>query len=94
MESFLYRQLERRAAFQGWIPLGERKTPDCPACAHTRYGNGNPEATLCKKQLKLEQLDIFRGIEHYLVPGGAVSYSHSKDTNAQSWRLIQESVLV
>ncbi len=49
MESFLYdRQPERlaaRAAFRECIPLGERKTPDCPACAHTRYGNGTPEAT-------------------------------------------------
>ena len=48
MELFLYRQPERRAAFREYIPLGERKTPDCPACAHTRYGNGNPEATLCE----------------------------------------------
>ena len=31
MESFLYRQPERRAAFRECIPLGERKTPDCPA---------------------------------------------------------------
>ncbi len=29
MESFLYRQPERRAAFRECIPLGERKTPDC-----------------------------------------------------------------
>ncbi len=35
MESFLYHQLERQAASEGWIPLGERKTPDCPSCAHT-----------------------------------------------------------
>ena len=62
MESFLYRQVGRRTASEEWIPLVEHKTPDCLACAHTRYGNGNPEATLCKKQLKLEQLDIFRGI--------------------------------
>ena len=59
MESFLYRQLGRPAASQGWIPLGERKTPDCPACAHTRYGNGNPEVTLCKTT----KIKIIRYIE-------------------------------
>ena len=46
MESFLYRQPERRAASRGCFPLGERKTPACPPCAHIRYGNGCPEATL------------------------------------------------
>jgi hypothetical protein len=30
------------------IPLGARKTPDYQAGTHTRYGNGSPEATLCK----------------------------------------------
>ena len=48
MESFLYRQPEQRAAFQEFIPLGERETPDCPDRARRRYGNGTPEATLCK----------------------------------------------
>jgi hypothetical protein len=48
IESFLYRQPERRAAIREFIPVGERKTPDCPACTHTRYGNGTPEANLCK----------------------------------------------
>ncbi len=47
MKSFLYRQLERLAAFQEWVQPGERTTPDYQACAHTRYGNGSSEATLC-----------------------------------------------
>jgi hypothetical protein len=43
---------------------------------------------LCAKHLKLEQLDIFRPIQHNLAPDGSLSYSHSTDTNAQSWGLI------
>jgi hypothetical protein len=44
-----------------------------------------------RKQLKLGELDIFRLIQNNLVPGGASSYSHSKDTNALSWSLIPKS---
>ncbi len=49
MESFLCRQLIRRAAFHEWIPLGERTIRfDCQTCAHRRYGNDSPGATLAK----------------------------------------------
>jgi hypothetical protein len=32
--------------------------------------------------------------QHNLAPGGSLSYSHSTDANAKSWRLIPESVQV
>ncbi len=44
-----------------------------------------------RKQLKLEELEEFRRIQNNLALGRSASYSHSKDTNAQSWRLIPES---
>ncbi len=39
---------------------------------------------LCTEYLKLEQLDIFRHIQHNLAPGGSLSCSHSTDMNTQS----------
>jgi hypothetical protein len=49
---------------------------------------------LCAKHLKFEQLDVLRQIQQNFAPGGSSSYSHSTDTNAQSLRLIPESMLV
>ncbi len=48
MGSFLYRQLERRAAYEETIPLGERKIPDYHACARTHFGNDSLEGILCE----------------------------------------------
>ena len=70
MKSFLYCQSEvgfgttgscpRIMMYSSIIPLEERKIPDHPACAHTRYGNGNPEATLCETT----ETRIIRGIQN------------------------------
>jgi hypothetical protein len=53
MESFVYRQLVRQAAFLESIPLGARKTPGYQACVHNDAGTAGQEP-LCAKHLKLE----------------------------------------
>jgi hypothetical protein len=97
MGEFLFRQVLILAAFRELIPLGARTTVlqhliIRPALIHDTGTAG--KEPLCAKHLILELLDIFRQIEHNLAPGGSSSYAHSTDTNAKSWRLIPESVLV
>ncbi len=61
MESFLFRQLVRQAAFRESIPLGARKTPGYQAGVHKRCLNCRPGATLCKTT----KIRIIRYIKTY-----------------------------
>ncbi len=88
MESCLFCQLVRQAAFPEPIPLGARKTPGYQACVHKRCGNWRPGATLCKTSKIRIIRYIFRHIQQNLAPGGSLSYSHSTVTNAKWWGLI------